>query len=188
MTRRYRRLRSTASRATAGRMPEALGIGAAQAREAQPGATEEDGLLAVAREARLHEELDVAAAVGTGDVEARRAPSGAVAQEVLDEPEADVAGLAVIDGVELDDGPLVAVRVALDAGQAGQSAVLLVDVQLVVGLEGAQRHAEEAEHRDVAGRDGQAQRAGRSLRTFLAVARGSTGRGVTVRAGWMGQP
>ena len=136
-----------------------------------PGRAEEDGLLAVAREARLHEELDVAAPVGAGHVEAGGAPSRAVAQQVLDEPEADVAGLAVVDGVELDDRPLIAGAVALDARQAGQSAVLLVDVQLVMGLEGPQRHAEEAEDRDVAGRHRQAERSRRTLRSLLPVSR-----------------
>ena len=84
----------------------------------------------------------------------------AVAQEVLDEPEADVAGLALVDGVELDDRPLVAVAVALHAQQPGQVAVLLVDVQLVVRLEGAERHAEEAEDADRAARDRQARATG----------------------------
>ncbi len=79
------------------------------------GVAEEDGLLAVAREARLHEQLDVAVGVGAGHVEAAGAPARAIAHEVLDQAEADVTGIALIDRVELDDGPLVAVGVAFDA-------------------------------------------------------------------------
>ena len=50
-------------------------------------------LLAVAHEAGLHEQLDVAVGVGAGDVEPRGAALRALAQELLDEPVADVAGV-----------------------------------------------------------------------------------------------
>ena len=157
-------------------------------REALPGTAEEDGLLAVAREARLHEELHVAAAIGAGDVEPGAPPPRAVAQEVLDETEADVAGIAMVDGIELDDGPLVAVGVALHAGQAGQPAVLLVDVELVVRLEGAERHAEQAEDRDVAGGHGQSQRASRRFaRLARDIAAIVVAPGAACRLGRVGQ-
>jgi hypothetical protein len=90
-------------------------------------------------------------------VEARGTPSGAVAEQVLDEAKADVTGVPVVHGVELDHGPLVAVGIPLDARQPGQAAILVIDVQLVVRLEGPQGHPEEAEDGDVAGRHGQAQ-------------------------------
>ena len=70
-----------------------------------------------------------------------RAALAAVAQQVLHQAEADVAGVAVVDRVELHDRPLVAVAVALHAREAGQAAVLLVDVERVVRLERAERHA-----------------------------------------------
>ena len=40
-------------------------------------------------------------------------------QQTLDEPIADVAGKAFVDRVELDDRPLVAQALVLDARQAG---------------------------------------------------------------------
>ena len=88
---------------------------------APSGVAVEDGLLAVASEAGLHEELDVAAAVGAGDVEPGGSPARAVTEQVLDEPEADVPGVAVVHRVELDDGPLVAVccRVRRGRGRPG---------------------------------------------------------------------
>ena len=141
-------------------------VDAAQGREALAGWAEEDGLLAVAREAGLHEELHVAAAVGAGDVEAGRAAPRTVAKEVLDEAEADVPRVAVVDGVELDDGPFVPAAVSFHARQASQSSVLFVDVDLVVRLEGTQGHAEEAEDGDVAGGHGQAQGAGGRVARF----------------------
>ncbi len=81
----------------------------------QLGTADADHLLAVAGEAGLHEQLHVAVGVGAGDVEAGGAALGAVAQAGLDQAEADVAGVAVPDGVELHDRPLVAVAVALHA-------------------------------------------------------------------------
>ena len=155
----------------AGRMPSSSASMPRSAGEAVAWVAEEDGLLAVAREAGLHEQLDVAAGVGAGHVEARGTAARAVAQEVLDHAVADVAGGTVVDRVELDDGPLVAVGVALDASQPGQPAALVIDVHLVVGLERAQGHAEEAEDRDVAGGHGQAQRADRPLRCSSAARR-----------------
>ena len=68
----------------------------------------EDDLLAVAGEARLHEQLDVAVPVGAGDVESNDAALRGLADELLDEPEADVAGRRRADPVELHDRPLVA--------------------------------------------------------------------------------
>ena len=81
-----------------------------------------------------------------------------VAEQVLEQLQADIAGLAVVHGVELDDGPLVAVRVPLHSGQPHQAMLIFVDVELVVGLEGSQRHAEEAEDADGVSTHRQAQR------------------------------
>ena len=78
----------------------------------------QDPLVAVAGEAGLHEQLDVAVLVGAGDVEPPRTALRGLAQDLVDEPEPDVAGLADADPVELDDRPLVADRVALDPDQA----------------------------------------------------------------------
>src|SRR3970040_2198737 len=75
------------------------------------------------------------------------------------EPVADVAVRAGADGVQLDDRPLVAMRVALDPQQPRDLALLLVDVELVVWPEGAQRQAEQAQEADLAAAHGQAQRA-----------------------------
>ena len=108
----------------------------------------EDPLLAVAHEARLHQQLDVAVGVGARDVEAGGPALRALAQELLDEPVADVAGVGQPDGIELHDRPLVAERLALDADEAGDPPVLLVDVHEVVRAERAERQAEQAEHAD----------------------------------------
>ncbi len=136
---------------------------------------EADHLLAVADEAGLHEELDVAVGVGAGDVETGGAAPGDVAQACLHEPVADVAGVHEADRVELDDRPLVAMPVALDPQQAGEVAVALVHVQEVVRPEGPQRQPEEGEDADRRARQRQAERAGaRSLRT---------GPGATARRG-----
>ena len=115
-------------------------------------------LLAVAHEAGLHEQLDVAVRVGAGDVEARRCPLGALAQEVLDEPVADVPGVGHADRVELHDRPFVADGLALDPDQAGDPALLLVHEQQVVRPEGAERQAEEREDTDRRAVDRQAER------------------------------
>ena len=60
-------------------------------RQRQVGRPEQHELVAVAGEPGLHEQLHVAVGVGAGDVEPHRAPPGPVPQQVLDEPEADVA-------------------------------------------------------------------------------------------------
>ena len=83
----------------------------------------------------------------------------AVSEQVLDEPETDVAGHAAVDRVKLDDRPFVARALTLDARQPGNTAALFVDVEQVGRPEGAKRHAEKAEHADLAAADGQAQRA-----------------------------
>ena len=83
-----------------------------------------------------------------------------VAQTGLDQAVADVAGVHQPHGVELDDRPLVALAVPLDADEAAQVAVLLVDVQPVVGPEGAERQAEEGEDADGRACQREAQRAG----------------------------
>jgi hypothetical protein len=57
------------------------------------------------------------------DVEACSAALRTVAQQVLNEPEPDVAGVTEPDGIELHDRPLVAVRVALHAEQPRELAV-----------------------------------------------------------------
>ena len=85
-------------------------------------------------------------------MEAHRAAPGAVAEQVLDEPVADVAGVGVVDRVQLDDRPLVAMRLALHAQQAREPARLLVDVEQVVRPERAERAAEQIEHRRSAAR------------------------------------
>ena len=110
-------------------------------------------------EARLHEQLDVVVHVATRHVEPDRAALAAVAQQVLDEPEAHVARVHVADGVELDHRPLVARAVALRAQQAGDVAVAVEDVHHVVGAEGAQREPEQAEHADPRPGDRQPERA-----------------------------
>src|SRR3712207_7707562 len=55
------------------------------------------------------------------------------------------------------------------AKQPGQPAVLLVDVELVVGLERAEREPEEAEHADVPRADRQPERAERAVSAVLCV-------------------
>ena len=96
------------------------------------GVAEQDPLVAVAHEARLHEQLHVVVGVGAGHVEPDRAALRAVAQQVLDQPEADVAGVEVAHRVELHDRPLVARALALHAQQPGDVAVAVEDVQDVV--------------------------------------------------------
>ncbi len=120
----------------------------------------EDDLVAVAGEARLHEEVDVAVGVGAGDVEADCSPAGAVAKEMLDEAVADVAGLGVPDRVELDDRPLVAMALTLDPQQPAEPALSLVNVHEVVRAERPERQPEEAEHPDRRTAHRQAERAG----------------------------
>ena len=95
------------------------------------GRSVEKNLLAVAREAGLHEQLDVIAVVGTGDMEAQAAALACVSQHALDEAVADVAGESLVDRVELDDRPFVAQALVLDARQAADLAALLVDEQQV---------------------------------------------------------
>ena len=58
-------------------------------------------------------------------MEARRAPLRALAQELLDQPVADVAGVDHPDRVELHDRPFVADALALHADEAGDVARLL---------------------------------------------------------------
>ena len=87
------------------------------------GVAEQESLLAVAHEPGLHEQLDVVVRVGARDVEAARAALRPVAQQVLDEPEPDVARIVAADRVELHDDPLVARRLALHAEEAGDVAV-----------------------------------------------------------------
>ena len=82
------------------------------------GRAEQDAFLAVAHEPGLHEQLDVAVDVGARDVEPGGAALRALAQDLLDEPVADVAGVGDPDRVELHDRPLVADRLALDADEA----------------------------------------------------------------------
>ena len=148
-------------------------------------------LLAVAHEPGLHEQLHVATLVGAGDMEPGAAPLGAIPQQVLDQPEPDVArrrtlvDRALVHGVELHDGPLVAGVVGLHAGQAGQPAVLLVDVQRVVRLERAEGHPEQAEDAHLAGRDGQAQRTHGAL---ALIAAGVGPAGQLAQRGKVGQP
>jgi hypothetical protein len=93
-------------------------------------------------------------------VEPGGAPLGPLAQELLDEAVADIARVGHPDGIELDDGPLVTDGLALDADEPRDPALLLVDVHQVVGPEGAQRQAEQAEHADRRAADRQAERTG----------------------------
>ncbi len=83
----------------------------------------------------------------------------AVAHEVLDEPEPDVAGVDLADGVELDDRPLVALALALDAEQAGHPPVLLEHIHEIVRAERTERQPEQVEHPDGRTRHGQPERA-----------------------------
>ena len=154
--RRRRRESRTAGRAAARRAELAGRIRQPGRAVVRPGLRErparrpeQDVLLAVAHEAGLHEQLDVAVRVGAGDVEARRARAS--------RPRAGAAGragsgcrpaLAMPDRVELHDRPLVADRLALDADEARDPALLLVDVHQVVRPEGTERQPEQAEHAD----------------------------------------
>ena len=107
----------------------------------------------------LHQQLDVAVGVGAGDVEAGGGAFGALAQELLDEPVADLAGVGHPDRIELHDRPLVADRLALDPDEPGDPALLLVDEHQVVRAEGAERQAEQAEDADRRAVDRQPERA-----------------------------
>ncbi len=129
------------------------------ARQRRLGATEQQSLLAIAGEPRLHEQLHVALAVGAGYVESHRAPLCPVAQEVLDHTEARVARVARSDGVELDDRPLVPGAVPLDTKKPGDSALVFVDEEEIVWPEGAQGQPEQAEHSDAGSADRQPERA-----------------------------
>ena len=101
----------------------------------------EDALLAVASKACLHEQIDVTALVGTRDMEANAAALAGIFQQVLDEPEPNVAGVAVVDRVELDDRPFVAQRSRARRGPGpSRRPLLLVDVQQVASA-GARRAA-----------------------------------------------
>ncbi len=115
---------------------------------------------------------------------------GAVPQQVLDEPEADVTrrrtlvDRSLVDGIELHDGPLVAGVVGLHPGEPSQSSILLVDVQRVVRLERAERHPEQAEDAHLAGRHGQAEGADRAV---ALLARGVRPAGQLAERGEVGQ-
>ncbi len=71
------------------------------------GRSEHDLFLAVADEPGLHEQFHVAVRVRAGHVEPGGAAFRAVAEQLLDEPVADVAGVREPDAVQLHDGPLV---------------------------------------------------------------------------------
>ena len=92
-------------------------------------------------------------------MEANGAALGPVAQQVLDQAEARVAGVAGADGVELDDRPLVARRVAFHPKEAGQAALVLVDEEQVVRPERSERQPEQAEDSDPWPADRQPERA-----------------------------
>jgi len=96
----------------------------------------------------LHQELDVAIGIGARDVEASGPSLAAFAQELLDQPVADVARIRHPDRIELDDRPLVADRFALDAHQPRDPAALFVDEHQVVRAEGTERQPEQAEDPD----------------------------------------
>jgi hypothetical protein len=106
-------------------------LGRQRLRQRLVGRPVEDALFTVTHEAGLHEQLDVAVGIGTGHVEAQRVGAATVTQQVLDQPEAHVAGIGAVDGVELHDRPFVAPSLPLDAGQAGDPAALFVDVEQV---------------------------------------------------------
>ena len=90
-------------------------------------------------------------------MEAHGAALGPVTQEVLHEAEADVAGVGQPDGVELHDRPLVALGVALGPQQAGQAALILVHVELVLRPQRPEGHAEQGEDADGVAGDRQAE-------------------------------
>ncbi len=112
------------------------------------GGAEQDPLLAVAHEPGLHEQLDVAVGIGAGHVEACRPALGTLAKHLLHHSIADVAGVAHADRIELHDRPLVADGLAFHPDQAGDVALLVVDVHQVVGPEGPQWQPEQAEDPD----------------------------------------
>ena len=121
--------------------------------------------LAVPDEARLHEQLDVVVGVGAGDMEPGRAALLALAQDLLDEPEADLArarsrgraGRA--DGVKLHDGPVVAPVLPLHPDEAGHVPIGLVHEEKVVRPDGDEGQTEQAEHADRRAVDRQPERA-----------------------------
>src|SRR4051794_19733073 len=119
-----------------------------------------DALLAIAREPRLHEQLDVVVAIRTRRMKPRRAALLAFAQDLLDQPIADLTRTLAgrPDRVELHDGPVVLPALALGADEARDVTVELVDVQQVVRPEGHERQAEEAEDPDRRAADRQAER------------------------------
>ena len=91
-------------------------------------------------------------------MEANRAPFGAVSHQVLDEAETRIAGVARTDRVEFHDRPLVARGIALDPQEPGDPARVFIHEEQIVGPEGAERQAEEAEDADPRPADGQTQR------------------------------
>jgi len=94
-------------------------------------------------------------------MEAYGAALGAVPQEVLDESESSIAGVAGADGIELDDRPFVARRVAFHSKKPGQAALVLVNEEQVVRPERAEWQPEKAEDTDPAGRSPAAQASAR---------------------------
>src|SRR5262245_7448092 len=140
------------------------------------GRAEQDLLLAVAHEAGLHQELDVAVGIGAGHVEPGGRALGPFAEQLLDEPVADVAGIDQPHRIELHDRPLVAHGLALDADETSDPALVLVDEHQVVRAKRAEREAEQAEHADRWSVDWQAERS-RVRPIRLAQARQLTERG-----------
>ena len=63
----------------------------------------QDPLFAVTRETSLHEQLDVTLLVRTGDVKAQGSALARVSQQVLHEAKPDVASLAGVNGVQLNE-------------------------------------------------------------------------------------
>ena len=112
------------------------------------GRAEQDAFLPVAHEAGLHQQLDIPVGIRAGDMEAGGGALRPLAQELLDEPEADLARIRHPDGVELDDGPLVSHRLALYADEPGDTAFLLVHEHQVVRSEGTERQSEQTEDAD----------------------------------------
>ena len=153
-----------ASASSGGRRPDAAARPRARRTTARAaarsGRPEQDLLLAVAHEAGLHEQLDVAVGVGAGDVEAGRAALGALAQELLDEPVADVAGVGHPDRVELDDRPLVADGSRAPRGRGRRSGrPPRRRTCRSFGRKAPERQPEQAEHADRRAVDRQPERA-----------------------------
>src|SRR5207245_2567681 len=97
-----------------------------------------------------HEQLDVAVAIGARDVESPRATLRGLAEDLVDELEPDVAGLAGADAVELDDRPLVANGIPLDADQAGPPTGLPRGVPQGLRMERGRKHVPLADRHDPA--------------------------------------